>query len=134
MSRSRVLAIFAMAVIATGSVWSQEPAPEGAQEVSGRDAPTSPEGDVLSDAESKELQEISGAEERPTSWSEFVEWWMTPRPFDKDWVLRIDENHAYPHRVASTKMIIVRGRRLHLAARRLARGPDLAAAQDVGPA
>jgi len=33
---------------------------------------------------------------------------MTPRPFDKEWVLRIDENHYYPHRVASTKMIFVR--------------------------
>ena len=108
MSRYRVLAIFVMAIIATVGVWSQEPAPEAAQEVTGEDASASPDGDALSDAESKDLQKISGPGERITSWSEFVEWWMTPRPFDKEWVLRIDENHYYPHRVSSTKMLFVR--------------------------
>jgi len=108
MSRYRVLAIFVMAVFATVGVWSQEPAPEGAQEVTGEEANASPEDDVLTDAENKELQKISGPGERITSWSEFVEWWMTPRPFDKEWVLRIDENHYYPHRVSSTKMLFVR--------------------------
>jgi len=108
MSRYRVLAIFAMAVIATVGVWSQEPAPESAQEVPGEEANALPVGDVLTDAESKELQRISGPGERFNTWSEFVEWWMTPRPFDKEWVLRIDENHYYPHRVSSTKMLFVR--------------------------
>jgi hypothetical protein len=102
------MAIFAMAVFATVGVWSQEPAPEAAQDVTGEDASASPDGDALSDAESKELQKISGPEGRFNSWSEFVEWWMTPRPFDKEWVLRIDENHYYPHRVSSTKMLFVR--------------------------
>lgn len=108
MSRSRVLAVFAMAVFATVCVWSQEPATEGAQEISGEEAYGSPESDVLTDAEKKEILKIAGAGEKPQSWSEFVEWWMTPRPFDKEWVLRIDENYAYPHRVSSTKMIYVR--------------------------
>jgi hypothetical protein len=102
------MAIFAMAVIATVGVWSQEPAPEGAQEVPGEAASASPDGDVLTDAESKELQKISGPGGRIKTWSEFVEWWMTPRPFDKEWVVRIDENHYYPHIVASTKMLFVR--------------------------
>jgi len=102
------MAIFAMAVFATVGVWSQEPAPEAAQEVTGEATGASPDGDALSDAEGKELQKISDAGERITSWSEFVEWWMTPRPFDKEWVLRIDENHYYPHRVSSTKMLFVR--------------------------
>jgi len=108
MNRYRVLAIFAMAVFATVGVWSQEPASEGAQEVTGADVTASPDGDVLTDAESKELQKISGPGGRIKTWSEFVEWWMTPRPFDKEWVLRIDENHYYPHRVSSTKMLFVR--------------------------
>jgi len=108
MNRYRVLAIFAMAVFATVGVWSQEPASEGAQEVTGEDVTASPDGDVLTDAESKELQKISGPGGRIKTWSEFVEWWMTPRPFDKEWVLRIDENHYYPHRVSSTKMLFVR--------------------------
>ena len=108
MNRYRVLAIFAMAVFATVGVWSQEPASEGAQEVTGEDVTASPDGDVLTDAESKELQKISGPGGRIKTWSEFVEWWMTPRPFDKEWVVRIDENHYYPHIVASTKMLFVR--------------------------
>jgi hypothetical protein len=108
MSRYRVLAIFVMAVIATVGAWSQEPAAESAQEISGEKMPEIPEGDVLTDAEKEEILKIAGAGEKPKTWSEFVEWWMTPRPFDKEWVLRIDENYAYPHRVSSTKMLYVR--------------------------
>lgn len=108
MNRIRVLAIFLVAVIAVVGVWSQEAAPEGAQEATGEDKGAVPDGDVLTDAEKKEILKIAGAGQRPQSWSEFVEWWMTPRPFDKEWVLRIDENHYYPHRVSSTKMIYVR--------------------------
>ncbi len=108
MSRIRVLAIFGMAVFAAVGVWSQEPASEAAQEVSGESETGTADGDALTDSESQEIQKVSGPQERFKSWSEFVEWWMTPRPFDKDWVLRIDENYAYPHLVASTKMLIVR--------------------------
>jgi len=97
-----------MAVFVAVGVSSQEPSSESAQEVTGEEGSASTDSDVLTDAESKELQRISGPGERFDSWSEFVEWWMTPRPFDKEWVLRIDENYAYPHRVASTKMIFVR--------------------------
>jgi len=102
------MAIFLVAVIAVAGVWSQEAAPEGAQEATGEDIGAVPGGDVLTDAEKKEILKIAGAGQRPKSWSEFVDWWMTPRPFDKEWVLRIDENHYYPHRVSSTKMIYVR--------------------------
>jgi hypothetical protein len=108
MSRYRVFAIFAVAVVAAVGVWSQEPASEGKQNVTGEEANASPAGDALTDAESKEIQKISGPVGRFNSWSEFVEWWMTPRPFDKEWVLRIDDNYAYPHRVSSTRMLIVR--------------------------
>jgi hypothetical protein len=97
-----------MLVIAAAGAWSQEPASQGAQEVNGEAADAAPEGDALTDAESQEIQKIAGQDERFNSWEEFVEWWMTPRPFDKDWVLRIDENYAYPHVVSSTKMLIVR--------------------------
>ncbi len=108
MSRIRVMAIVAMAVFVVAGVWSQEPAPEGAQDVTGEDTGESPGGDVLTDTESKALQNVSGPGERFKTWSEFVEWWIKPRPFDKEWVLRIDENYAYPHVVSSTKMLIVR--------------------------
>ena len=108
MSRYRVIAILAVVVVAAAGAWSQEPASEGAQAVSGEETNASPGGDGLTDAESQEIQKIAGQHERFNSWEEFVEWWMTPRPFDKDWVLRIDENHYYPHRVSSTKMLFVR--------------------------
>ncbi len=42
------------------------------------------------------------------SWSQFVEDWLTPKPFEKKYVVKIDEKYAYPHIVASIKMEIVR--------------------------
>jgi hypothetical protein len=108
MSRDRILAIFMMAIMVTVGAWGQEPEPDIAQEVPGEQATAPPDSDALTEIEKKELEALSTPGRRFETWSEFVEWWMTPRPFDKDWVLRIDETYAYPHRVASTKMIFVR--------------------------
>jgi len=63
---------------------------------------------LLSDIEKKELEALTTPGLRFKTWSEFVEWWTRPRPFKKERVVRIDENYAYPHIVASTKMLIVR--------------------------
>jgi hypothetical protein len=97
-----VLAIF----VAIGG-WSQEAAADKAQQDPAPGATVAPDGDALTDAESKELQNLSGVKTEFDSWEEFVEWYLTPKPFDKEWVLRIDENYAYPHKIASTKMQIV---------------------------
>jgi len=107
MSRYQVLAVFLMVVMATTVAWSQEPASEVAQEKTGPEAAAAPEGEALTEAESQELAKITGNQGPFETWEEFVAWWMTPRPFKKERVLRIDENHAYPHVVASTKMVIV---------------------------
>jgi hypothetical protein len=42
------------------------------------------------------------------TWSEFIADWLTPKPFSKKYVVRIDEKYAYPHIVAAIKMEIVR--------------------------
>jgi len=108
MSGFRIIAILVLAVVASVGVWSQEAVPESAEKAPSEDGIASPEGDALTDDEKKELQKISDSGTLFGSWSEFIEYWMTPRPFEKEWVLRIDENYAYPHRVASVKMLIVR--------------------------
>ena len=42
------------------------------------------------------------------TFSDFLALWLEPQPYPKDVILRIDENHAYPHPAASWKMVIVK--------------------------
>jgi hypothetical protein len=42
------------------------------------------------------------------TWEEFLADWLTPKPFPKKQVLKIDDEYAYPHLAASIKMKIVR--------------------------
>jgi hypothetical protein len=108
MSRKYVLALFAMIVLAAAAGWSQETAAEASKEVSDEKTAASPESDELTEIEKKEIEAFMTPGVRFKTWSEFVEWWTTPRPFAKERVVPIDENYAYPHVVASTKMLIVR--------------------------
>jgi hypothetical protein len=108
MSRSRVVAIALMAVVAAAGVWSQEPEPGVQKESVGEDTAAQPDSDLLTKIEQKELEAFTTPGRRFETWEEFVEWWTTPRPFRKDRVVRIDENYAYPHIIAGTKMLIVR--------------------------
>jgi hypothetical protein len=88
--------------------WGQEPEAAVTQEIPGEEEAAASATDALTEIERKELEALTTPGLRFETWEEFVEWWMTPRPFKMDWVLRIDENYAYPHLVASTKMLIVR--------------------------
>jgi hypothetical protein len=108
MSRYRVVAILAFVVVSSMSGWSQEPAPEAAQDVPEESATQPPDSDLLTEIEQKELEALTTPGQRFETWEEFVAWWTTPRPFKKERVVRIDENYAYPHIIASTKMLIVR--------------------------
>ncbi len=42
------------------------------------------------------------------SFEDFVEFWMTPRPYPKSTIVRLDEHHAYPHPAVPWKMEIVK--------------------------
>jgi hypothetical protein len=42
------------------------------------------------------------------TWEEFLEEWMTAKPFDKHHVVKVDDRYAYPHVVAGILMEIVR--------------------------
>jgi hypothetical protein len=88
--------------------WSQEEGPEGARREPTESTVPAPDSDALSAEESAQLQQVSGGKRKWETWSEFVEFWMTPRPFDKEFVIRIDEKYAFPHIVSSVKMEIVR--------------------------
>jgi len=107
MNRYRVVTVFALAVLAAVGVWSQEAMPDGAQGVPAENAAASPEGDALTDAEKKNLERMSVPWKRFETWEELVAYWVTPQPFEKKSVLRIDEEYAYPHLIASIRMQVV---------------------------
>ena len=101
--------IVAALVIGAGAVpgWSQDAVPDGDEDKPAMVEGTPQDRDVLDAEESAELRAITGGTSPPRTWSKFVADWMTPKPFLKRHVLRIDENYAYPHIVASIKMEIV---------------------------
>ncbi len=107
MSRFRITAILALALVTAVGVWSQESAPQGEQEAAGEAETAAPGGERLTDAEKKQLESIAVPWKRFETWEELVEYWTTPQPFEKKSVMRIDENYAYPHLIASIKMQIV---------------------------
>jgi len=86
--------------------WSQQ-APEGAKKEPAEASAQAVEGDALSAEESEQLQHVSGRKKRYETWEEFVTDWMTPKPYEKSQVVKIDDRYAYPHVVAGIKMEIV---------------------------
>ena len=107
MREYRLMAILLVGVISAPTVLAQEQTPSG-----GTPEPTpslSARGDnALTEDEADELEQITGATSSVQTWDEFVTDWMTPKPFPKKQVLKIDEEYAYPHLAASIKMKIVR--------------------------
>jgi hypothetical protein len=103
-----MFATVALMTLVAAVGWGQDEGPEGAKGEPPASVAPAPESDVLSEEESAQLQQMSGGKRKWETWSEFVGWWMTPRPFDKKYVVRIDEKYAYPHVVSSVKMEIVR--------------------------
>ncbi len=101
--------IVAFLVIGASAVpgWSQDAVPDGEKDKPAKAESAPEDKDVLGVEESAELRAITGGTTPKRTWSEFVTDWMTPKPFLKRHVVRIDENYAYPHIVASIKMEIV---------------------------
>jgi hypothetical protein len=100
--------MWALVMTTAIGAWSQEPTPQAGQDASEERATASPDSELITEIERKELEALSTPGPRFETWEEFVAWWTTPRPFKKERVVRIDENYAYPHIVASTKMLVVR--------------------------
>jgi len=107
MSRNRAFAVFLVVGMIAALGWSQE-APTTAKEEPAKAEPETAGKDALSAEESDELQRLSGGKEPQRTWSEFIADWMSPKPFDKRQVIKIDDRYAYPHVVSGIKMEIVR--------------------------
>ena len=88
--------------------WGQEAAPESVAQESATTAPDTADKGALS-ADAEEKAQPSSDEGKPTrTWEEIIEDWMTPKPFEKRYVVKIDDRYAYPHVVSGIKMEIVR--------------------------
>ena len=100
MDRKRVFVavIAVLSMMATG--WARQTPPVS-------QTPAETDGPRLSEEEQAKLLQHWKTKPDQT-WSEFIAEWLTPKPFSKKYVLRIDEKYAYPHVVASIKMEIVR--------------------------
>jgi len=107
MSRNRVFAVFLVVGMIAAVGWSQE-APKTAKEEPAKAETEAAGEDVLSAEEIEELQRLSGDKKPQRTWSEFVTDWMTPKPYDKRQVIKIDDRYAYSHVVSGIKMEIVR--------------------------
>jgi hypothetical protein len=86
------LLVFALAATAG---WAQQPAPQVTE-------------DQTSGPENRRESDQASSQQPRRTWEEFVADWMTPKPFPKHQVVKIDDRYAYPHVVASIKMEIVR--------------------------
>ena len=105
---NRVVIAFLVIGVIAATGWSQDALPEGEKDEPAKAEATTQDKDALSADEGAQVRALSGGRAPYQNWSEFVADWMTPKPFLKRHVVRIDENYAYPHTVASIKMEIVR--------------------------
>jgi hypothetical protein len=98
--------VFSVIMIAFGLGLALPPA--GAQEEpsDARAAtPISEDRDQLSEAESREIEKITGKKGR--TWSDVMEDWQKVHPVAKSSIIRVDERYCYPHGFASFKVEIV---------------------------
>ena len=105
MKIKRLAAVLMMLVMPATLGWTQEKTGTGADEPPQATTPTVKSGEVPThDGIINRKPEEKG----PRSWDEVIEYWMTPRPFPKESVIRIDEKYAYPHVAVGYKMEFVR--------------------------
>lgn len=63
----------------------------------------------LSPEQQAELEKLKALVVPPgSSWSDFLEYWYTPRAYPKDQVVRVDETHALPHVAIAFQMEVVK--------------------------
>jgi hypothetical protein len=92
MDAKRITVALLVLAMATASGWAQQPSPEVT--------------DRATDGESQQAEARKDAPRQ--TWEEFVADWMTPKPFPKRQVVKIDDRYAYPHVVSAITMEIVR--------------------------
>lgn len=100
MDRKRVIVGIVAALSLIGTGWARQQPPV-------QKTPAATSNPRLSDEQKGKLLQHWKTKPDQT-WSEFIADWLTPKPFSKKYVVRIDEKYAYPHIVASIKMEIVR--------------------------
>jgi hypothetical protein len=104
MKRVKLLSVMlALAVIATVG-WTQETPPKATKE-EGKPVEAAESADGPTDVEDQLYIPDVGTVQ---GWEEFLADWLTPKPFPKKQVLKINDEFAYPHLAASIKMKIVR--------------------------
>jgi hypothetical protein len=105
MKIKRLAAVLMTLVMPATMGWAQEKTGTGVDEPPQAATPTVTSGEVPThDGIINRKPEEKG----PRSWDEVIEYWMTPRPFPKESVIRIDEKYAYPHVAVGYKMEFVR--------------------------
>jgi hypothetical protein len=107
MHRQTIFAAVMAAAVLGGIGWAQQaqPAPQTQQEAQA--APENGPQPRMTEKEKAELLKHWKTKPEQT-WSEFIEDWLTPKPFSKRHAVQIDDKYAYPHVAASIKMEIVR--------------------------
>lgn len=100
MNRKRIIGAMAAVLLMLGTGWARQVPPVEKK-------PAESSGARLTEEQQARLLQHWKTKPDQT-WSEFIADWLTPKPFSKKYVLRIDEKYAYPHIVASIKMEIVR--------------------------
>ncbi len=102
MERKRVCAVLVAGLLAVVTGWAQQTPPAKSAD--------EPQPKAVEERSDELLrQRIEGWKGQPKkSWSEFVTEWLTPKPFAKSQVVRINDKYAFSHVASSIKMEIVR--------------------------
>jgi hypothetical protein len=105
MSIHRLMTILVVLMAAVSIGWSQETAPQKETDEKGQSTDA---GDLPDGPTAAEDQLYVPDQGTVQPWEEFLADWLTPKPFPKKQVLKIDDEFAYPHLAASIVMKIVR--------------------------
>jgi hypothetical protein len=107
MKRQTIVAAMTAAAVIAGSGWAQQaPPPPQATPQAPAAEESGPQPRMTEEEKARLMNYWKTKPEQ--SWSEFVEDWLTPKPFSKKHAVQIDDKYAYPHVAASIKMEIVR--------------------------
>ena len=106
MNRNRGLVVLIAGLLVAATGWAQDAPP--AKSADQQEQIVQPQvGDERSEEQMRER--IERWKDQPTkTWEQFIQNWLTPKPFPKNKIVRINEKYAYSHVASSIKMEIVR--------------------------
>jgi hypothetical protein len=105
MTAKRMMTMLMVLAALSAPGWSQETPP---QKAPGEREQSTEEAGSSDDPTAVEEQLYIPDQGTVQNWEEFLADWLTPKPFPKKQVLKINDEFAYPHLVASIVMKIVR--------------------------